>query len=35
LQKLKVQSSYVFRKGELKDRNIADIVKAATGLLSR
>lgn len=34
LQKLKVQSSYAFRKGELKDANIAEIVKAANKLLS-
>lgn len=34
LHKLKVQSSYAFRKGELKDAHIATIVKDANKLLT-
>jgi len=33
LQRLKVEASYAFRKGELKDANLEEIAKAASALL--
>jgi hypothetical protein len=34
LRRLKVESSYAFREGELTDRDVDEIVKAASGLLT-